>query len=277
MEQTQTPNTEPIPTLGVSMKPPKHPVSPMLHKLRHYFVYVIVGGLVISAVIAIIAVLIGNMSGLVGKSISTLAIIVFHSLVALAFISTTSTKQPNKGSTLVINTLFAITVLSLITALLSTWEVITDGNFITRQYLVFFAAFVTSLVLYGLFQSTENDKSTIMSRNTAIGSSLAVFILLLPILYNIGTLPEFYYRILTAVNIVAGVSVVITVIFHWYFISKHPELKHDSKPLSIGGVIGRSLLVLFLIWILVAVLSTMLRTLSQTNSQLYQSSPSRYY
>ena len=281
MEQpTPLPN-EPKATHRDTEKPIKYPASPELYQLRKYFVYVIVGGLIISALIAIIAVLIGNMSGLIGKSISTVFIIIFHSLLALAFISTTSTKQPNKGSAIVINTLFVLTILSLVTALVSTWEIVTDAAFIARQYGVYFAAFITSVIIYGLFQATEADKSTVISRNTAIGSSLASFVLLLPILYDLGTLPDFYYRVLTAVNIVVGVSIVITVIFHWYYISKHPELRgaKDEKPMSVGGMIGRGILMLFLIWILVAVLSSMYRAVfpAETVPYRYRPSSSRYY
>ncbi len=261
-------------------KPTRYPANPRLYELRKYFVYILVGGLIISALVAIIAVLIGNMSGLVGKSIATVAIIIFHSLLALGFISITSTKQPNKGSAIVIDTLFGITVLSLITAMLGVWEVVTDGEFIFRQYSVFFAAFITSLVIYGLFQATEKDKSTSISRNTAIGSSITSFALLLPVLYDIGTLPEFYYRVLTAVNIVVGVSIVITVIFHWYYMSRNPQLRSDGKPekpMSLGGMIGKGLLILIGIWLAMGIFSGIYQSVIRTTQPRSSSPPSRYY
>lgn len=261
--------------------PDRYPASPKLYQLRKYFVYVLVGGLILSALIAIVAVLAGNMSGIIGKSIFTVFVIIVHSLIALGFISITSTKQPNKGSALIVNTLFGITVLSLITAMLGVWEVVTDGEFILRQYSVFFSAFITSLVLYGLFQATEQDKATIVSRNTAVGSSLLAFILLLPIQYDIGTLPEFYFRFLTANNIVVGVSIVITVIFHWYFMSKHPELRNNGatqKQLSVGTLIGRGILILIAIWLLMLIFAGIFEMVMDTQQPRVQpmSSP-RYY
>lgn len=267
-----------------SKKQKRYPASPSLYELRKYFVYVIVGGLIISALIAIIAVLIGNMSGIIGKSVATVVTVIIHSIIALAFISTTSTKQPNRGSAVVINTLFGITVLSLITSMLSTWEIVTDGEFVLRQYLAYGAAFITSIIIYGLFQATEKDKATLMSRTVAIGSSLTSFVLLLPIIYDIAIFPDFYYRLLTAVNIVVSVSILITVIFHWYYISKHPELKdtgEKGEPLSVGKLIGRGFLILLLIWILIAVFGGMYRTLfpsHQSSPYPYRNySSSRYY
>ena len=270
------------PTKQSSNKPERHPVSPSLYQLRRYFVYVLVGGLVLSALVAIIAVLIGNMSGLVGKTIATVAVIIIHSLIALGFISITSKKQPNKGSEIVINTLFVITVLSLITSMVSIWEVVTDSALIARTYSLFFAAFITSLVIYKLFQATEDDKSTIISRNTAIGSSLVSFGLLVPIIYKVSDLPELYYRFLTAVNIVVGVSIVITVIFHWYYMSKHPELRGgEQQPLSIGQMIGRGFLILILIWIFMGFVTSLYQNVvaPYTDDRPTRRSPStnRYY
>lgn len=280
---TTTTTEESTPTQPAEQTPQKverYPANPMLYDLRKYFVYVLVGGLIISALIAIIAVLVGNMSGLIGKSILTVVVIIAHSLVALGFISITSTKQPNKGSAIVINTLFGITVLSLVTAMLGIWEIVTNGEFIVRQYSVFFAAFTTSLVLYGLFQATEDDKSTVISRNTAISSSLVSFGLLLPILYKIGTLPDFYYRLLTATNIVVGVSIVITVIFHWYYASKHPEFRLNNKthePMSLGKMVGRGILILIAIWMTMAILSGVYQAILNTQQTRYQQAPSYYY
>lgn len=289
MEQTHVEDMTPQDTTPIGApekipnKPERHPVSPQLYQLRKYFVYVLVGGLIISALVAIIAVLVGNMSDLIGKTIATVMIIIVHSLVALGFISITSTKQPSRGSSIVVDTLFGITVLSLITAMLGTWEVVTDAAFILHQYMVFFVAFLTSLVIYGLFQATENDKPTVISRNTAIGSSLVSFGLLLPIIYEVGTLHELYYRILTAVNIVVGVSIVITVIFHWYYVSKHPELRAGGKagePMSVGKMIMRGTLILIGIWLLMAFLAGLYNGISstyQSPSPRHTPAPSRYY
>lgn len=261
MEDNQ-PKVE-IPTPEAPAEEVKHPVSPKLYELRKYFVYVLVGGLIISALVAIIAVLIGNMDGIIGKSLSTVVSVILHSLVALGFISMTSTKQPNKGSAIVINTLFGLTVLSLITSMLSTWDVVTDSEFIFRQYLAYFAAFVTSLIIYGLYQSTENDKSTVIARNTAIGSSLTSFVLLLPIIYKIDNLVEFYYRLLVAVNIVVAVSVVITVIFHWYYVSKQPKEDNEERtPLTLGQLIGRIVLWLIGLWFAAAFISAFINSFS---------------
>lgn len=208
-------------------KPKHYPVSPTLYQLRKYFVYVLVGGLIISALIAIIAILVGTMDGLIGKSIATVGVIIVHSLIALAFISTTNEERPKKGSSMVINTLFALTVLSLITAMLGVWDIITDNNIIMRQYLVYLAATIASVILYGLFQAIEDDRSTVISRNTAIGATLLSFILLIPVIHQFD-LPDFYYRFLTATNVVVGVSIVITVIFHWYYISRHPKVGQSA-------------------------------------------------
>lgn len=210
----------------------RHPVSPTLYQLRKYFVYVLVGGLIISALIAVIAVLVGNMTDLISKSISTVAIIIIHSLVALAFVSTTTANRPSKSSAVVVNTLFAITVLSLITAMLGVWEIISDGEIIGRQYRVYFTAFIISLIIGGLLQSTEKDKPTVIARNTAIGSSLVLFVMMLPRLYDVSNLADFYYRLLVATGIVMGVSIVITIIFHWYYMSRNPVVREETEPVE---------------------------------------------
>lgn len=283
-EHPRPPHTyhQPInhPVTQTKVEPHKHPASPELYKLRKYFVYVLVGGLIVSAVVAIIAVLIGSMTGIVGKAIMTIVTVITHSLIALAFISVTDSKLPNKGSGMVINTLFGITVLSLIVSLLGIWDVIADNTVIFRQYSVFFAALVTAIVIYGLFQATERDRSTIISRNTAIGSSLGLFVLLLPILYRVNGLADFYHRLVIATSIVVGVSTIITVIFHWYYVSRNPEVGENGVPkvpMTLGQLIGRGILVLITIWIVTAVFVAIYNATSVVDFNSHSDSSSLYY
>lgn len=219
-----------------SVKPvEKQPVSPSLYQLRKYFVYILVGGLIVSALIAIIAVLVGEMTDIISKATSTVFIVILHSLIALGFISVTSSGRPNTGSSIIVNTLFTITVLSLITSLLAVWDIVTDRALIVNQYKVYFTAVLTSIMIYGLLRSTEKDKSTVISRNVAIGSTLALFALSLPALYEMNNLPDIYYRVLVATGIVVSVSIVITIIFHWYFMSKNPQAKSTNEEAEQAG------------------------------------------
>lgn len=201
-----------------------------LVNFRHYFLYVLIGGLVISAVISIVAVLTGSFSDFLGRSLLTTFLMVLHALAAIALISATSDSRSQAGEVLV-DTTFGLTVLSFITSTLATWKIFTSE--ITGDlYQIYFFALIASLIVYGLLKAVRSDKMTRLLSNISIAVTAIAFVYNIPSAFDNSyphSLPDLYYRGLAALAILLGTSTVLTIIFHWMYRNKHPELKNQSE------------------------------------------------
>lgn len=235
---------------------PKEP-SP----IRRYFLYVLIGGLVVSALISIIAVLVGEFNETVGKALLTTLMIVIHALIGLAFLSTKS--DQSLSSKLIVNTLFGVVVASLLTSILGIWDVF-DSVIIGDLYLTYFFGIITVLTIAALLTSHQQDQATRALSLGSISSVVVTYLLILPYIFadDNYTLPNVYVRVTWAFVILSATLVVLTCIFDRLFVVKHPEVKasDQAKPgsmptwLKILLICIGLLFVLPLIWPILAFL-----------------------
>ena len=195
--------------------------------LNKYFLYTLVGGLIISALISVVAVLIGEFNATMSRALGTTVTMVIHTLIALVLISASSkSKRPN-GSFL-INTLIFITIASFITSLLSIWDVLT-GQIVVDLYALYFYTFFASLWSRLLLRvgGALADKPTRIISLVAIGFTALFYVLLIPSTFTHypATLPDVYYRGMAATAILLATTSVLTTVFHRIHLFKHPELK----------------------------------------------------
>lgn len=195
--------------------------------LNKYFLYTLVGGLIISALISVVAVLIGEFNSTVSHALGTTVSMVIHTLVALLLISI-NTKSEKQNGSLLINTLIFITVASFITSILSIWDIIT-GQIVGDLYIIYFYTFCASLWARLLLRIGENllDKTTHIVGRTATGLTAFLYVLLIPstLTHYPDTLPDLYYRTMAATAILLATASVLTTVFHRIYIFKHPEVK----------------------------------------------------
>lgn len=192
-------------------------------QFRKWFFYILIGGLVVSAVIAIIAVLVGEMNELVIRSLGTTLIMAFHAAVGVGFFAAASNSKNSAADDVVYNTLIGLTVASFITSVLSIWEVIT-GPIVSNLYELYFDAFLASVLVFCLLHARMSDPATGMSAKISIGTTIAFLAYLIPgIFAETGSLPAVYDRGVAAFAILLSTSVVITLIFHWVYAIKHRD------------------------------------------------------
>src|SRR3989338_8647778 len=93
-------------------------------EFKRFFLLNLIGALIISAVVAIITVLIGEFNQTAMRTLFTLLMVIVHSLISLAFIWDDSRQDTFERLTFFTNVLFLIIVLSFITSILGIWKLI---------------------------------------------------------------------------------------------------------------------------------------------------------
>lgn len=220
------------PLKTTEVTPEVKPKSP--NKFKKYFFYVLIAGVVVAALISVIAVLVGEFNSIMSKALITTASMVFHTLLILMLISAGDSKR-SKTAEVLMNALVAITVASFITSFFTTWDILT-GKIVGQLYLLYLYAFLAvswSLLLSKVSENSLDKTTRIVSR---VGMTLTaiLFALLVPTVFanNPDDLPEIYYRGLAAMAILLSTASVLVTVFHRVFVFKHPESKQlkSSKP-----------------------------------------------
>lgn len=197
--------------------------------VKKYIMYVLIGGLVLSALISITAVLIGEFNDTIGRAFGTTILIMVHSLAGLLFLSV---KRSNTLSgAIVINTLFSLIIASMMTAIVGTWDII-PNRVVGDLYSSYFLIMIASLIISALVSVHIKDKVVGALAWSASGTTAVAFTSLIPWIFAEypSSLPEFYFRVVAALFILTATMIILTVIFDRLFVIKHPELKAPQKP-----------------------------------------------
>lgn len=214
--------------------------------LNKYFLYTLVAGLIISALISIVAVLVGEFNSTMARALGTTGSMVGHTLVALMIVSASS-KRGRAGG-LILNALLAITIASFITSLLAIWDIVT-GRVVSDLYLVYFYTFSAVLWIQLLLKVGENalDKATHITSFVGIGLTILLYALLVPtvFIHYPDRAAEFHLRALAASAIALATASVLAIVFHRIHLFKHPEDKAQSSTKTRWDII-MAVVVLFL-------------------------------
>ncbi len=216
-------------------------------QFRKYFLYILIGGVVLSAGISIVAILIGQINDYIARALWTTFLMVIHALIALAFISVAG-KQHTRGQEIVINTLFGLTIASFFTSTLGAWNVIT-GLMSLHLYQIYFNTLIAAFVVQVLLSVKLVDQLTNRFMRAAIWLTITMWAYLIPAAFDnsySSALPAIYYRGISALGIALGTTIVLVVIFHQLYVSKHPELKAAAQ-----GTTGSKGMPLWLIILLI--------------------------
>lgn len=230
-------------------------------EIKKYFIYVLVGGIIVSALISIGAILVGEFNDITAKALLSTISIVIHSMLALAFVGTRM-GDSNPYVRFIINILFVLILVSLPTSLLSIWGALTP-SLTAKLYGVYFLVFFASLYCLAIIKTKLQDNISIMAGNVSMGIAVIFSIYLMPLVLsdNRSDMGEFYYRVLAVLAILLGTSTVLSAIFHKLYLSKHPELKNKSKRTPAWVIV---LLILAGLFILPYIVSLIFYGISQT-------------
>lgn len=254
---------------------PTSTVAPQSKKtvnFNKYFLYTLVAGLVISALISITAVLIGEFNSTMSRALGTTGSMVAHTLIALLLVLANSKRS--KGSSLVLNTLLLITIASFITSLFGIWDVI-SGRIVGDLYLVYFYAFAAVLWVQLLLEVGSNllDKATHITSQVGIGLTALFYVLIAPTAFinYPDKVAEFHLRAIAASAIALATASVLATVFHRIYVFKHPEVRSLPSTKSGWDIVMAVIVLLFglpIIFMLIASLTAF------HNADTYHSSSS---
>jgi hypothetical protein len=194
-------------------------------ELKKFFIYNLIGSLVVSAIVAVVTVLIGEFNEVTARVLFTLLMVIAHSLVSLAFIWDDEKQHTFDRLSFFINILFTLIVLSFLTSIFGIWKIL-PGQTVADLYQTFFV--VGFAALHGDILSKalhkENYIDTIIYINYLFMA--LVVVMLQPIIFlqnSYDILGETYFRILGAFGIVDGTLSILTIIFYKLYMHKHPR------------------------------------------------------
>lgn len=120
-------------------------------RIRSYIVKGLMGCLVVAAAIAIISILIGSMTEVAWRALSTVFVTAFHGLVILGVLSFQSSTGNEKtevehkqsaATALVVNTVLVLIAANFLTSTMGVWDIISDsvvGKFLLSYFMVLLA------------------------------------------------------------------------------------------------------------------------------------------
>jgi hypothetical protein len=205
-----------------------------LKEFKKFFLFNMIGSLIICALVAVVSVLVGSFNEISAKALLTLFMVIVHSFVCLAFIWDDEKRDTSNNLSFFSNVLFGIIILSFLTSILGVWDII-NGETVGHLYLTFgviaFAALHANILAKALDKETYIDVVVYLNYIFI----LAVVGLLIPVIFvtnSMTALPEMYFRILSAMAIIDGTCTVLTIIFYRWYLHTHPELRVKDSELN---------------------------------------------
>lgn len=222
---------------------------------KKFFLFNLIGALVISAIVAVITVLIGEFNETAARVLFTLLMVVVHSLIALAFIWDDTRQNTFDRLAFFTNVLFLIIVVSFITSVLGIWEVI-PGETVWHLYQTYFVVGFASLHSDILSKALKRENYLDMIVYVNYIFIAIVVLMLMPVIYitnAFDVLGEIYYRFLGAAGIIDGTLSILAIIFYKLYMHKHPEEQNTLAGGVQSGKTQKKGLSIW-VWILIAYL-----------------------
>ena len=192
-------------------------------ELKDLFIKILIGSLIAAAAIAVIAVLIGSFSDILGKALATLALVIIHALASLLYIGQTQKHDGEDEFKILNNAIFTIIILSFFTSIFGVWELL-PGEIVAKlygTYLIALFACIHAEMLVRTLKKTQTIDSVVYGNFVFMG---VVILLLLPLLWMPDVeFGDFYFRVLAAAAIIDATLTILSVILHRLYLQKHPE------------------------------------------------------
>lgn len=207
--------------------------------LKRKFFQVLIGCLVSTAFIAVVAVLTGGFNEVLGRSLLTILLVAVHTIISFGYLN--KTDQQHKKSTrntteLFANTVFSLIAISFITSIFATWQIL-GGDITYKLYLCYGVVLFATLhadLLYRLRGYQSGTDNLIISNYLLM--TIVVFMLFIVIFAGDDrSLSEIFYRFLAAVGIVDATITLTVSIMHRLYLQKHPELAEKADDSRVGG------------------------------------------
>lgn len=224
-------------------------------EFKKFFLFNLIGALIISAIVAVVAVLIGEFNEMTARIFFTLLMVIVHSLVSLSFIWDNERENTFERLAFFINVIFILIVVSFVTSLFGIWKII-PGDVVWNLYQAYFVIGFASLHgdILSKALKKENYIDMIIYANYLLIA--IVVIMLQPVIFidnSFNFLGEAYFRILGAAGIIDGTLSILTIIFYRWYSYKHPKAENllqaqaPAQPAKKGWSIWVWILIIYLI------------------------------
>ncbi len=195
-------------------------------EFKKFFLLALVGSLIVSALTAVVTILMGEFNETAEKVLVTLLMVVVHSLVSLGFIWENTKQHTFEKLTLFTNVAFLAIVVSFITSILGIWNIIA-GELVFDLYSTYVLILIAALHIDILSKMLKREGYLDGIIYTNYLFIALVVGMILPIVYITNAeavLGEFYFRVLAAAGIIDGTLSILSIIFYKIHVHNHPEV-----------------------------------------------------
>ena len=223
-------------------------------EFKRFFFYNLIGSLIISALVAVVTVLIGEFNELTGRVLFTLFMVIVHSVFSLIFIWDDERQHTFEKLSFFINILFVLVIVSFLTSLFGIWTIFPAGLVVNLYQTYFVIAFAS---LHADILSKALNKERYMDIIVYVNYIFMaiVVLMLLPVIFidnSIRVLGEVFFRLLGAVGIIDGTLSILTIIFYKLYMHNHPKIENPLQAYAPGQVVQKRKKGLsFWVWILI--------------------------
>ncbi len=194
-----------------------------LGRLKTAFMYVLIAGLAAAAITSIIALLVGQFTSGIAKSLLTILIFFSHSLLILAILWADKFNQV--GKLVLPTTITALVFFNMISTTLGTWEII-NAETAWRAFSMYFLILGAAFIAVGLLRLRLQHQATQITIYSSIGLIAITVIALIPWVLNIfDNFDELYYRVIAALAILATTTLLIGIVIRAIALGRDETLK----------------------------------------------------
>lgn len=237
-------------------------------KFKRIFYQILIGCLLASAAIAVVAVLAGGFNHTLGRALATIAMVALHSLLSFGYISETEKQDKKDGgrsTEFFSNTVFTLIVISFMTSIFAIWQVL-DGSITLRLYAsygVLLFAILHADVLYRI-RSFEKRIDSVVASNYFFMAIVVAMLFVIIFSGSPSDLGAFYYRVLAASAIIDATMTITAIIMHKMYLQKHPRLAAEAAHATAApkNFWRNPLVVLLLIFLAAQVIGTLIGLLA---------------
>ncbi len=226
-------------------------------EFKKFFIFNLIGSLIISAIVAVITVLVGQFNEVASRVLFTLAMVVCHSLISLGFIWDDEKQSTFERLAFFTDALFILIVMSFVTSVFGIWKII-PLDMVENLYQTYFLLGFASLHGDILSKVLGKERYMDMVIYTNYFFMFVVVLMLLPVIFvdnSFNILGEMYFRTIGALGIIDGTLSVLTIIFYKLFINKHPQTQNLLSGVSGTAPAAQKKGLSLWVWILIIYLA----------------------
>lgn len=198
---------------------------------KKFFLFILIGSLVIAALVAVVTVLTGEFNEILARSLWTLGITVVHVLISLGLIWDNERQNSFESISFFINVLFLLIGISFITSIFGIWKII-PSDLIWKFYQSYIVIGATALHADILSKALNKEKYMDMIVYINYAFIVIVALMLQPIIFIDNAsrvIADVYFRILGATAIIDGTLSVLLIIFYKLYMNKLPKTQENLE------------------------------------------------